>query len=392
MAAKIIIATLLSKGGQTGVQTHFNAFKNFLSERGHKVCLITPFSYSKLLVFPVFGLRRLIDRFSGPMSVWWYRYWHYFFLKLALKKNLRNDNPLIIYAQCPLSAKAAIEARSTANHKIIMVVHFNISQADEWAEKGKIKIGGLLYSQIKQIEQSVLPKLDGIVYVSQFMKRALLAACPEIAHVHSAVIPNFCEQIQTSGSLNITSDIVSVGTLEPRKNQAYLLQVVAEAKKLGNHYSLTLIGDGPDRGKLELLANTLEITNQVNFMGFQKNAAQFLAGHRVYAHSAMIENLPIVLIEAMASALPLLAGSSGGIPEIFSDGVEGFFWPLDNPAEGARKLICLVEDDDLYRKMSQAAVSRFAGTFSTYEVANRLLAFLVEVSLDNSKNTIASAR
>jgi hypothetical protein len=142
VAAKIIIATILRERGGTGVQSHFNTFRSFLQRVRREVCVITPFRLSPLLVYPIFGVRKIIDPFSGVASVRWYRYWHYLLLKLALRRELADGQPAMIYAQCPLSAKAALEVRDPRRHQVVLVAHFNISQAYEWAEKGKLKPGG----------------------------------------------------------------------------------------------------------------------------------------------------------------------------------------------------------------------------------------------------------
>ena len=114
----------------------------------------------------------------------------------------------------------------------------------------------------------------------------------------------------------------------------------------------------------------------MQFLGFQGNAARLLSGHRAYVHSAVIENLPIVLIEALATGIPVLAAPVGGIPEVFTDGGEGFYWPLDDPAEGASRLIALLEDPARYAALADAAVQRFEQHFETSVVASRLLDFL----------------
>ena len=101
---EIIVTTIMRPYGETGVQTHFNCFRDFLTSRQQKQQLITPFSSPKYLVYPVFALRKIVDRLSGPLSVWWYRYWHAYFLKLALQQYLKAGQPCVIYAQCPLSA------------------------------------------------------------------------------------------------------------------------------------------------------------------------------------------------------------------------------------------------------------------------------------------------
>jgi glycosyltransferase involved in cell wall biosynthesis len=301
-----------------------------------------------------------------------------------LAEQAQKGIPVVIYAQCPLSAKAALEARTTENQKVIMAVHFNISQADEWAYKGKIKIGSWVYNKIKTLENEVIPLLDAIVYISGFMKETIEKNISKSTKVKSIVSPNFIFTPKPLDSNNIEGDLISIGTLEYRKNQSYLLRVLSEAKKMGRSYSLTLIGEGPDRRTLEALAQSLDVARQVKFLGFQKNAAQFLYTHRLYVHSSLIDNLPIALIEALACKLPILAGAVGGIPEMFSDGVEGFYWSLDDPAAGAKKLIALMEDKETYNKMAEAAKARFSANFQSSVVANRLLSFLCNQAFPNS--------
>ena len=366
--------------GETGVQTSFNTLKKVISERGSEASIITPFSFYQFLIIPVFAVRRLLDKLSGELSVWWYRYWHYVFLKQALIKELAEKDkkgiPVVIYAQCPISAKAALEARTNDSQKVIMAVHFNISQADEWATKGKIKINSWIYKEIKELESEVIPRLDAIVYLSCFMKETIEKNISESTKLKSILLPNFIANPETLNSTNIKGDLISIGTLEPRKNQSYLLQVLSETKKMGKSYSLTLIGEGPDRRALEALALSLDVARQVKFLGFQKNAAQFLYTHRVYVYSSLLDNLPIVLIEALSCKLPIIAGAVGGIPEIFSEGVEGFYWPLNDPAAGAKKLITLMEDTKTYNAMAEAAKMKFSANFESSVVASRLLSFL----------------
>lgn len=376
MPPLIIIATLLREQGETGVQTHFNTFRRAAEDAGADVLVVTPFSISKFVIFPLFGLRRVIEQLDRSAGVWWYRHWHYWALKLALAKILRSRRTAIIYAQCPLSAKAALLARTRHDQTVKMVVHFNISQAQEWAGRGMIRAQGKLYRNIEYLEADVLPRLDGLVYVSQYSRSVLEHRIPKIKNIKSTVIPNFVSAPKMHGRLKTVGDIVSIGTLEPRKNQKFLLEVIAETKRRGKYYTLTLIGDGPDRKQLELLAQKLGIDKQILFSGFQPNAAQALPGYRLYAHSALMESFGIVLVEALACGIPVLAPPVGGIPEVFDDGVEGLYWSLENIADAAGKLISLLENPERYKKMSVAAKKRFRMYFEAEAVAQRLLAFL----------------
>ena len=81
-------------------------------------------------------------------------------------------------------------------------------------------------------------------------------------------------------------------------------------------------------------------------------------------------------MEAMAAGLPILAAPIGGLTELYDDGVEGRFWPLDDPARAAAMLIDLLESEPDHRAASEAARKRFCSDFDSAVVIPRMLAFL----------------
>jgi glycosyltransferase involved in cell wall biosynthesis len=363
--------------GDTGVQTHFRSFADYLAKQGNPSRLVTPFDAPKWLVFPVFAVRRLIDLLNGAASVWWYRHWHAVFLHLALRRVLADGFPCVIYAQCPLSADAAIRAKISASQRVVMVVHFNISQADEWMWKGKIVEGGLLFKAIHHFEADVLPKLDGLVFVSDFVRRVIAKRIPAIEKVPSRVIPNFLRDpglvVQDAKPLG---DLICVGTLEPRKNQRYAIEIVAAAKQMGRQLKLTLVGDGKDRTGLESLARNLGVSDLISFAGFVKQGAELMRQHHAYLHVARMESFGIVLVEAMSRGLPVFAPAVGGIPEVFDDGIEGRVIPLDAADVAAKLIVEWLDSDDLMKQASMAARNRYLNAFRETQVAANLADFL----------------
>ena len=372
----VVIATILNPTGPTGVQSHFSALRDYLRERGRNSMLVTPFDAPGILVYPTFAARRIIDLLSGPASVWWYRYWHEFFLRVALRRVLAAHANVVVYAQCPLSARAAMRVRRYRTQGVTMVVHFNGSQADEWSDQGKIQRDGRLARHIRRTEAAVLPALDGIVYVSRYMRRQLEERFPALNNVRSEVIPNFSRS-GTAKPGRPTIDIVNVGTLEPRKNQQFLLAVLAEAKRAGHRFTLALIGDGPDRQHLERISRESGVAEQVRFCGNLPHAIDRMSCARLYAHSARMENLPLALIEAMACGLPILAPAVGGITDMFENGNAGYFWDIDDVQMSAKLMINLLNDPEHLESMSRAARSSFEQRFDTNRVAGQLYEFIV---------------
>lgn len=376
-AAPVIVATLLRETGSTGVQTHFNAFRAVLRAANVPERIVTPFYQPAALVVPFLAARRVLERVSPPAAVWWYRHWHFRLLRAGLREVLRQHPGAVVYAQCPLAARAALEARASPRQQVALVVHFNESQADEWADKGRIARDGRLFRRIRALEATVLPAVDRLVFVSAYMRDALLARIPAARGVPAMVIPNFVtDDAAADRHPETAADLVAIGTLEPRKNQAYLLHVLAAAEAFGRRYTLTLVGDGPDRAALEALASRLGVADRVRFAGYEAAAARRIAGHALLVHASRMESFGIVLVEAFARGVPVIAAPVGGIPEVFTDRVEGRHWPLDDAGAAAEVLIEAM-DDHAWRSTAGAhARERFLTRFEAGAVGARLLDFL----------------
>lgn len=381
MPAPILIASMMRREGETGVQTHVRAVYDWLAREGRPVSLVTPFDSPRWQVYPVFGLRWLIDRVSKTASVWWYQHWHAFFLLRALHQRLADGKPCVIYAQCPFAAEAALRVRRSRAQKVAMVVHFNVSQADEWADKGMIARDGRLFQAIRQHEADILPQLDALVYVSDFMRGELQRRIAGLDAVRSRVIPNFLADPGAATRPLIQADLITVGTLEARKNQRYALEIVHAATLMGRPLSLVVAGDGPDRAMLGNYVKDKGLGEQVRFLGFVPHAAALMPGHRACLHVARMESFGIVLIEAMSRGLPVFAPQAGGMPEVFNDGVEGRLIPLDNAPAAARLIIEWLDDEARLQQAGAAARQHFLDRFEADRVAAELVDFFEAVAV-----------
>ena len=375
---EIVAATLMRPLGDTGVQRHLQTLGQYAESVARPVTTVTPFSSRSWLLPPTFAARSLIRPVSRPASVWWYRKGHAHFLRRALRDRLAHGTgDEVVYAQCPVSAEAALEVRG--RQPVVMVAHFNISQADEWAGKGDIPANGAMFRSIRSFEERVIPRLDGVVYVSAFTRGVLEDRIPGLRDVPGGVIPNSVPTTSAPIAPPVTQvggDLVTVGTLEPRKNHAYLLEVLHVAALRGHRYTLTIIGDGPERHRLETSVRKLGLAEQVTFLGYRADARALLPGHRLYCHTSTMESFGIVLVEAMAEGLPVLAGAVGGIPEVVCAGKDGAFWPLDDTSAAADALVTLMEDPGTRRRLAAAGQARARAEFSADALGRQLLSFL----------------
>jgi glycosyltransferase involved in cell wall biosynthesis len=377
----IIIATIFPEDGTTGVHTHFRQLRRFIEPRGIKVSVDTPFSWGRLLTYPVFAPRLLLKYVHPSASVLWYRHWHELFLYRALRRDLAKIDNCVVYAQGPLEAKAALRARTGPQQRVVMAVHFRTSQADEHAEPGReLRRDDAFFRAIRKMERDVILRLDGIVYVARWAQDALMSWLPEAASVPSIIVANFVDPMPAKEGQSLIADIVTTGRLDDRKNHRFLLEVLAEAKKTGHRLTLDIFGEGPRRRDLERWITELGLDGQVNLRGYRRDVRNFLPRYRVYAHAAYGEVSPLAVIEALAAGLPVLAPGIGPIAEICDDGVEGRFWPLDNPVKATSILLEILGSEPVRLKAATAAKERFHRDYDASVLGPRLASFLLGIS------------
>jgi glycosyltransferase involved in cell wall biosynthesis len=381
---ELVIATMLREAGPTGVHTHVRQLRQYLAAQGVRAELVTPFSWARPLTGPIFGARVVVDRLSRPASVVWYRYWHELFLRRGLRRALATAGPCVVYTQGPPESRAALAARQGPHQRVVQAVHFRISQADEWADKGMIARDGIVFRRIRRLERAVLPRVDGLMYVSDWARTALAGWLPEAAAVPSTVIDNFVSPVSAGSGGEPLADLVTMGHLEPVKNHRYMLEVLAEAARTGRRYTLDVYGVGPLRGNLLRQATALGLDGQVRFRGFDPGVRSLLPRYRAYSHASYSESSSLAIIESMAAGLPIVAGNIGPIAELCTDGVEARFWPLDDPAKAAAVLSGLLDSEPDRLRAAAAAQERFRREFDTEVIAPRLWAFLRESAPDVS--------
>lgn len=367
-APHLMIVTLMTLRGATGVQTHFNAIAQYAVAQGLRVSIVEPHQVNLWLrkIHGVIG--RSLNRISPEWAILANRFAARRFLKSLLRNALiaAQGESVIVYSQDPLSARVAIELRREGfRFRLVGAIHFNISEALEYVEKGIVVKNGRLWRSLMTNERDALPKLDQIVFVSGFMQRVVGERLPELAAVPQAVISNFPALSGDSarGKADISGDMIAIGSLEARKNQGFLLRVLAECNAMGKRYSLSMVGDGPDRAALERQAADLGLAGQVHFLGYQPDAARLIAGHKAFVHASRMESQGIVLLEALRAAVPVFAAPVGGIPEVFDDGREGRYLNLDDPRDAAEKLVSVMEDRQKWQRMSVCAQETFTSRF-----------------------------
>ncbi|KIC45455.1 glycosyltransferase [Tateyamaria sp. ANG-S1] len=147
----------------------------------------------------------------------------------------------------------------------------------------------------------------------------------KIKIVHCGVEPELYEKHDHEPGKHL----VFVGRLAAIKGVPLLLDALVKLKSMHADVRLTLIGDGPERQELERRADTLGLSEAVTFTGYlgQNDVAATLKTADILVLPSFAEGVPVVLMEAMATGLPVIASRVAGVQELVEDGASGYVLP-----------------------------------------------------------------
>lgn len=174
--------------------------------------------------------------------------------------------------------------------------------------------------------------------------------------------------------LGIPAEAFVLGTvcrLTPVKGIEYLIRAWAITSKSYGYQQgrLVIVGDGPLRPILEDLAREVGIADDTLFLGTRTDVYDLMAAFDALAMPSLHEGIPMVLLEAMAMAVPIIASRVGGIPEILDDGQEALLVPAQNADALSLAIDALAQDVELRDQLRKAARARVESQFSINSTA-----------------------
>jgi len=168
--------------------------------------------------------------------------------------------------------------------------------------------------------------------------------------------------------------LLFVGRLAPVKGVRVLLEALEHLPDL----SLDIVGDGVDRAGLEAAARPLGA--RVRFLGYksQSDVAALLQAADILVLPSFAEGVPVVLMEALASARPVVATQVAGVGELVQDGETGFMVPAGDVAGLVARIRQLADDPDLRAAMGAAGRARVTAEFDITREAARMARLIAE--------------
>ena len=180
--------------------------------------------------------------------------------------------------------------------------------------------------------------------------------------------------------------ILCVGTLHEVKGQAYLIEACRQLQERGFNFECHFVGDGPDKKSLTELVEQAVLSDKVRFDGSLTRAeiarllldADVLTAPSVPTSDGRREGIPVVLMEAMGSGVPVIASNLSGIPELVNDQLTGLLVPPRDATSLADALVSYLKDPDLRRRFGRAGREKVVGEFDLNQNAARLAQYFLK--------------
>jgi glycosyltransferase involved in cell wall biosynthesis len=210
---------------------------------------------------------------------------------------------------------------------------------------------------------------DRVVCISQFARSQLmrLTAPPHWAKLLLCRLGVDAAQFAPTPSARRPGPLrlLSVGRLAPAKGQLLLVQACARLHRDGLPFELTVVGDGPDRARLQREVGRMGLAGRVRFTGAlnQAEVQAELARADAFVLPSLAEGIPVVLMEAMASGLPCVTTPVNGIPELIQHDRTGLLAAPGDPQALAEQLARLLTDAGLRERLATAGRAQVERAF-----------------------------
>ena len=247
---------------------------------------------------------------------------------------------------------------------------------------------GLMYKSSVQIyniaTKKVLEYADTIVTPSRYYINESLfledykykiVEIPNGINLRDFEVPYSKEECRRKLGLSVDKRIILfLGVLHPKKGPDILLKAMPSVISEIPDSELVIVGDGVMRRELEELSRKYEVKGHVKFVGFVDENLKplYYKAADVFCLPSIItsESFGIVNLEAMACGVPVVASKIGGIPDVVKNGKTGLLVPPRDPKALAEAIICLLQDENVRRKMGRNARKK-AENYSWKRIAEK---------------------
>lgn len=296
-----------------------------------------------------------------------------FFVAGKVAKLIRECDAQVIHAHTPRTAMVAAAASRRTGIPFVYHVHSPTSRdSTRW-----------LINQLNQfIEARALKKAEKIITVSSSLKDHISNMgfpSEKIIAIPNGVPVVQPEKTQNNAQANHAADPLTIGTValfRPRKGTEVLIEALAIAKADGFTGRILAVGpfETPEyENRLKQLSNDLGVAELIEWRGFVDHVADAFNEMDLFVLPSLFgEGLPMVVLEAMANGVPVIASDVEGIPQAIGHNKEGIVVPPSNAGELAHQIQQLANDPDLRNRLASAGQVRQREYFSDHSMARSL--------------------
>ena len=164
-----------------------------------------------------------------------------------------------------------------------------------------------------------------------------------------------------------------IAHLADHKGHKYLIEATKILRDKAPRIKVIIVGEGPLRLDLDKQVNQSGLEDMVFFLGFREDIPQILASLDLFVLSSYLEGLGSILLDAMASSLPIVATRVGGIPEVVKDGKTGILVSARNPAALAEAIFNMYQNRKFAGLLGSAGHDLVHSRFSAQAMAGKVV-------------------
>ena len=175
--------------------------------------------------------------------------------------------------------------------------------------------------------------------------------------------------------------VAMVAALRPEKNHAMLIEAASRIARSRRDFLFLIVGEGTEAGRLRQMTRERSLEEFVRFMGRRSDVSDILraADASVLCSYPVVETFPLVLLEAMACGVPVVATDVGAVREMLVNGEEGMIVPPGAVIPLAEALVSLADQSDVRRRIGERARDRVVRDFTLERMVEGYAALLGEV-------------
>jgi glycosyltransferase involved in cell wall biosynthesis len=268
------------------------------------------------------------------------------------------------------------------------VLHTHLVHADVYGALATLSLRSTLVSTkhnddpfragpFRHVERTFARRVDRVIAITHALSRFVVervgipAQKVDVVHYGLDGLPRtMADTVDVDDDAEV---VLAVGRLVPQKGHDVAVRALPALLRERPRAVLVVLGEGPERARLEALAASLGVAGALRLPGNVPDVCNWLARAQLLVHPSRWEGFGLVSLEAMLAARPVVATRASSAPEIVADGETGVLVPPEDAAALAGAVARILADGELARRLGEAGLRRAHEEFSVARMAERTI-------------------